>query len=78
MSVKNIKNAFDEENQSNLDEARLNRAELDARVKKFEASLKRTNVQPHPTNRRPVSWGEDALRATRRFGPNPRRRGREK
>ena len=43
--LKNIKNAFDEENQSNLDEARLNRAELDARLKKFEASLKRTNVK---------------------------------
>ena len=39
-----IKNAFDEENQTALDETRLNRAELAARVKKFEASLKRTNV----------------------------------
>ena len=43
--LKNIKNAFDEDNQSKFDEASLNRAELDARVKKFEASLKRTNVQ---------------------------------
>jgi adhesin transport system membrane fusion protein len=40
----NIKNAFDEDNQTALDETRLNRAELAARVKKFEASLKRTNV----------------------------------
>jgi len=40
----NIKYAFDEDNQTTLDETRLNRAELAARVKKFEASLKRTNV----------------------------------
>ena len=43
--LKNIKNAFDEENQNALDEARLNRAEIAERVKKFEASLNRTNVQ---------------------------------
>ena len=42
--LENIKNAFDEENQTALHETRLNRAELAARVKKFEASLKRTNV----------------------------------
>ena len=44
VELKNIKNAFDEDNQTALDETRLNRAELAARVKKFEASLKRTNV----------------------------------
>ena len=43
--LKNIKNAFDEENQNALDETRLNRAEIAARIKKFEASLNRTNVQ---------------------------------
>ena len=43
--LKNIKNAFDEENQKSLDEVRLNRAEIAERVKKFEASLNRTNVQ---------------------------------
>ena len=43
--LENIKNAFDDENQTALDETRLNFAELNARVKKFEASSRRTNVQ---------------------------------
>ena len=42
--LNNVKNAFDEENQTALDETRLNRAELAARVKKFKASQERTNV----------------------------------
>lgn len=41
----NIRNAFDEENQTALDETRLTHAELTARIRKFEASLQRTNVQ---------------------------------
>jgi len=41
----NIKNAFDEENQTALDETRLNYGELKERVKKFEDSLKRTTVR---------------------------------
>jgi len=43
--LENIKNAFDEENQTALDETRLNFGELFERVKKFEASRQRTNVQ---------------------------------
>ncbi|MEK9726072.1 MAG: HlyD family type I secretion periplasmic adaptor subunit, partial [Rhodospirillaceae bacterium] len=42
--LENIQNALDDENQTALDEARLTFAELNARVRKFEASLKRTNV----------------------------------
>ena len=41
----NIRNAFDEENQTALDEARLNYGELEQRVRKFEDSLKRTTVR---------------------------------
>lgn len=41
----NIQNAFDEENQNALDEARLNFGELNQRVRKFEDSLKRTLVR---------------------------------
>ncbi|MDD9877897.1 MAG: HlyD family type I secretion periplasmic adaptor subunit [Magnetovibrio sp.] len=43
--LENIRNAFDEDNQTALDEARLNYAELNQRVRKFEDSLKRTTVR---------------------------------